>query len=368
MRHIDDGTLRRLVDEPLAISSHERAHYATCTHCQERYTGIARTAAEVAVVLSSRPAPTVNATAALATMRHELAKVQPRRSLSAYLGGTLAHYRRQVVGGTGAAATVAALVGALTLTPAGSFAQSFISIFQPKSVTAVQVTSADLRKLQGLSRLGTIHVPGGESSQSAGTAAAAGTLAGMHVVGPATLPAGVPNTVKYQVQPSTSASFTFSAAKARQEAVRSGKSLPAMPVAMDGSTLQVTLGAGVIAVYGQKNDLPALVVGQMKAPTVSSTGVSAQQMENYLLSLPEVSPQLAAQIRAIGKPSSVLALPIPIDLAHSQDVQIQGVKGVAVGDNTGLGSVAIWEKDGIIYGVGGALTQDQVLAVANGLR
>jgi hypothetical protein len=49
-------------------------------------------------------------------------------------------------------------------------------------------------------------------------------------------------------------------------------------------------------------------------------------------------------------------------------VQVQGVPGYAVGDNTGLGSGVIWEKGGIIYGVAGTLSQDAVLSVANSLR
>jgi hypothetical protein len=49
-------------------------------------------------------------------------------------------------------------------------------------------------------------------------------------------------------------------------------------------------------------------------------------------------------------------------------VTVQGVQGLAVGDSTGLGSVVIWEKDGIIYGVGGPLTEDQVLDIANSLH
>jgi hypothetical protein len=49
-------------------------------------------------------------------------------------------------------------------------------------------------------------------------------------------------------------------------------------------------------------------------------------------------------------------------------VQVQGTSGLAVGDNTGIGSGVIWEKDGVVYGVAGALPESQILAIANSLQ
>ena len=148
-----------------------------------------------------------------------------------------------------------------------------------------------------------------------------------------------------------------------------------MPPNIDGSALQVTIGTTVITQYGgavsggqgSGDAIPGLVIGQMRAPTVTSTGVSVKDLEDYVLSLPEVSPDLAKEIRAVGDPTATLPVPIPVDLANSHSVNVQGVKGVEVGDNTGLGSGVIWEKDGIIYAVGGPLTEDQSLPIANSL-
>jgi hypothetical protein len=41
MRHLDEGTLRRLYDEPLAVGATQRDHYATCALCQERAVAVA---------------------------------------------------------------------------------------------------------------------------------------------------------------------------------------------------------------------------------------------------------------------------------------------------------------------------------------
>jgi hypothetical protein len=56
-----------------------------------------------------------------------------------------------------------------------------------------------------------------------------------------------------------------------------------------------------------------------------------------------------------------------VDRFHGHSVRIGGVDGVAVGDNTGVGSVVIWQQRGIIYAVGGMLTENQVLAIAGAL-
>jgi hypothetical protein len=113
---------------------------------------------------------------------------------------------------------------------------------------------------------------------------------------------------------------------------------------------------------------PQLVVGASTAPVVTSSGVTTQQLEDYLLSLPGVSPKLAAAIRAINDPSTTLPIPIPIEYASSRTVKVQGVDGVAVGDNTGLGAGVIWIKGGTVYGVAGTLKQDVILDIADGLN
>jgi hypothetical protein len=111
-----------------------------------------------------------------------------------------------------------------------------------------------------------------------------------------------------------------------------------------------------------------LVIGQSTAPVVTSSGVSATDLETYLLAQPGISPDLANAIRAIGDPTSTLPIPIPISKATSHTVQVQGVSGVSVADSTGLGGGIIWVKNGIVYGVAGTFSENDLLAVANSLH
>jgi hypothetical protein len=180
--------------------------------------------------------------------------------------------------------------------------------------------------------------------------------------------------------PKTTATFTFSAEKTRQAAAAQQRTPPPMPANIDGSKLFITGGPAVVAIYDDGtrpttsssaspfSGMPKLIVAQGRPPVVQSDGVTVEQLQSYLLAQPGISPQLAAQIRAIKDPSSTLPVPIPVDMATSKKVTVQGVEGIFVGDSTGLGSAVIWQKDGIVYGVAGTLTEQQVLAVANSLH
>jgi hypothetical protein len=210
------------------------------------------------------------------------------------------------------------------------------------------------------------------------SAAEAEKVSGLHVPVVANLPAGVSSTITYAATPKAVAVFTFDAKKAAAAAAATGKSLPRLPAGMDGAKLTVTVGPAVVEVFGnlksnsttssQEINLPQLIIGESAAPLVTSTQVSAKQLENYILSLPGLSPQLAAAIRSIGDPSTTLPIPVPIEYATSSKVSVQGVQGVALGDNTGLGSAVIWIKNGDVFAVAGPLKQSVVLTVANQLK
>ena len=64
MRHLNDGALRRLYDEPLALEEETRAHYNDCSDCQARFGAVADDARQTAALLAV-PGATVDADAAL---------------------------------------------------------------------------------------------------------------------------------------------------------------------------------------------------------------------------------------------------------------------------------------------------------------
>jgi len=358
-----------MYDEPLALSGAARRHYTGCVDCQARFQTVTEDARQAAVLLVA-PAAEFDAARALGRLRPAPVPVTVRARLAPRWG----RLWRPLV----AVAAAAALVGLLFVTGVGDAA---IKIFEPTQVQPVPIPGGAIESTGSLPNLDAYGTTKWTSQPSLHMAAAAATAAadsGLPLLSP-TLPASVSGLpVTYGVMNQATGSFTFSAAKAEAAAAKQGKTLPPMPAGMDGSTLYVTIGPAVAQIYGNlgtgkegqpnPNALPKLVVGEMRVPVVTSTGVTVQQLKDYLLAQPGVSPQLAAAIRSIGDPTTTLPIPYPADLATAHPVTLRGgVQGVAIGDNTGLGYAVIWIKNGLVFGVAGSLSEGEVLGIANSL-
>ena len=258
----------------------------------------------------------------------------------------------------------------------------------PKSVVAVPLTQGDLNYLgqacaglnlqECLGAYGTFEWTAPPQPKEVTSRSQASAQAGFAVQAPTSLPSSVTGDPRYGVINKSAATFTFNADSTKQAAARQNRTAPPMPANIDGSKLFITGGPAVVQIWGAPTgtptasgsypDVPTLVVGQAKAPTVSSDGITVDELRSYLLSQPGISPQLAAAIRAIGDPSSTLPVPVPAELAISHPVTVQGVQGLYVGDNTGIASAVIWQKDGMMFEVIGSFTESQALSIANSMR
>lgn len=351
-----------MYDDSNTLTSSDRQHYAACEACQDRYAALADDARAAAGLLA---APDVHVDVASAYKSVAAAPGARPRLIRLPI---LPPAARPVFAGLAAAVALTVLVA--------TAAVNVFPIFQPKTVEPVPISVADMQALSALSDYGTLTWSQQPQPQIVLTAAEAEKISGLHVPVVGTLPAGVSTTVTYAAMPQAVAVFTFSKDKAAAAAATTGKTLPALPAGMDGAKLTVTAGPAVLEVFGDikksasdasELNLPQLVVAASTAPVVTSTQVTAKQLEDYLLSVPGLSPQLASTIRSLGDPSTTLLIPVPVQYATSTKVTVQGVQGVALGDNTGIGSAVIWIKNGTVYGVVGALKQSDVLSIANHL-
>jgi hypothetical protein len=264
-----------------------------------------------------------------------------------------------------AAATIVVVATTLTMT---GVADSILQIFETKQFAAVAVTPTDLQALGQLSQFGRLTWSAQPNPHPVASLAAATAETGLPAIS-VTVPASVTAGAQYGVVPQTTATFVFDASLARASAAAIGRTAPPMPAKLDGSTLVLSGGPAIVVTYGTEgHGGGALVVGVGKAPTASSDGASVSEIQAYLLSQPSVSPALAAQIRAIGDPGSTLPVPIPVGQAAAKNVSVHGTTGLFIGDSTGLGSGVLWQQRGLVYIVGGTLTEAETLAVANSLR
>lgn len=268
-----------------------------------------------------------------------------------------------------AMATAAAFACVLVFTPLGGYASAFLTIFQPHEFQPVTVSTADMRRLhlfQNANQIGTQRVIVKPRRTYFHTIAEAQEHVAFALRRPTVLPAGFGTAQSYFVFSPGELALTFHAAKAQAFARRSHKTLPPMPPSLDGTTVNLRSGEVFNARYEIGKNRKFFEVIEMQAPRVTSSGASLQTLKNYVLAMPNISPELASQIQSLGE--NTVPVPVNIDKQHAQRVSVDGVQGLAIGDNTGLGAGVLWQKDGIIYAVGGPLSMDDVLTVANGLR
>jgi hypothetical protein len=363
--HLSDGTLRRMVDEPDAHGGADARHLETCADCKARYSTVSQDARAISSLLA---APELKVDIASAFNRVRTAPAaRPRFGFR--LPMMRPGSRPVVLAFATAVAAIALLVTAI--------AQDS-NTFTPQTLTPVPVTMADMQSLSQLSAYGTITWTKQPSPQIVTSAEAATSASGLPVPKVASLPSGVSSTVTYAAMGQATAVFTFSKDKAAAAAAQAGKTLPALPAALDGAQLTVTIGPAVAEIYGNfskpasgsditQANLPQMIVGETTAPVATSSQLTVVQFENALLAQPGISAELKAAINAIGDPSTTLPIPIPVQFATSSTVTIQGVQGLALGDNTGVGAGAIWIKNGVVYGVVGTIKRDDAVNVANQL-
>jgi hypothetical protein len=357
MNHIDEGALRRMIDDPLAGSTAEREHLTACAACATKQKDIERDRQGVAAVFTL-PLPRSDLGAARSKIQASVAGSRPARRLPWSASRPRGF---PVVGWAAAGALALGLV--VGFTPAANV----FTIFQPSQFTTIPVTAAQLRTLPNLTRYGYVHTHHELQGMQYDSLSAVESASGAHVLVARWIPRGVSAQRTFQLVPAQTSSFTFSAAKARQVARRLHRVLQPMPGDIDGTTLSLVTHPAVMSFYGPIHGLPQLVIGQTAMPKITSSGASLAAVEHYILHLPGVSPRLAQEIESIGKPTTTLPIPIPVTWAFAQHVRVQGHPGLLVGDNTGIASVVIWQAGGVVHGVAGSLTQGQVMRVAESL-
>jgi hypothetical protein len=366
MRHPTEGILRRLVDEPAGVADTERQHVAGCATCLSALATVQQDAVAAGTALDLdvtadgtdvdagwhrlsgsvaaqwRPAAPARGprTARASRWRSAL------RSPAVAAVGVVA-----VLGGTGAAA-----------------AADWLPFFRTEQVAPLSITEADLLALPDLSAYGDLEVLTEPDVREVADAAAAAEATGLSVPVVDELPQGVTVDPVLQVGDPVTAVFTFSADKAEAAAAAAGETLPDAPDGMDGNRFRLEAGPGVVQVWSGSQGLPALVVARAGAPTASSSGVPFETARDYLLSLPGMPDDVAAQLRAFSADGTTLPLPLPADRVTTSEAEVDGVPATVVTTRDGTMAGVVWVDEGVVTAVLGSLSDTEVLEVAEELR
>jgi hypothetical protein len=354
MRHPTEGTLRRLVDEPAGVPDADRTHVAACPDCLRGLAAAREDAALTMTALSTSAPVDVDRAwqrfaAGTAPVTPTAAPARRRRRLlhspvAAAFGVVV------VLGGAGAAA-----------------AADWLQIFRTEEVAPVQVSAGDLVGLPDLSAYGELRMVSEPDVQTVADAAAAEQVTGLEVPDVAALPDGVTGEPEYVAGGQAVAEFTFSADRAAQAAAEAGETLPPPPPGLDGATFRLVAGPGVAAVWKSGSGAPGLVVARATAPAAFSSGVDFDTAREYLLSLPGLPDELAAQLRSFAA-DGTLPLPVPAEFATASETEVDGHPATVLATRDGTLTGVVWVEDGVITGVAGSLSEDEVLAVARDLR
>lgn len=367
MRHPAEGVLRRVVDEPAGVSDPDHRHVAACARCQRVLSGVRADADAAAGALGGhRTVPEARTDAAWHRLQTAAADGGSRAAAAGPSKRSRGWLRRPGAVALGVAVVVA---GAST-----AAASDWFRIFQAESVQPVSFTSTDLVDLPDPSAFGEVSTSSTEQEvqvRAVDSAAAAEAATGIAVPRVAELPRGVTGEPTYQVGDRGSSSFTFSAARAAASAAAAGEDLPPVPAGLDGTTVRLTAGPGVLATWSSSTGLPALAVARGVAPTADSTGAPFSEVRDYLLSLPGLPADVAAQLATFtgdGSTGSTLPLPVPSDRATTGTADVDGVPATTITARDGSTAAVVWTQDGELTAVAGTLGTDELLAVARGLR
>jgi hypothetical protein len=353
MRHPTDGTLRRLVDEPEGVADTDREHVAQCPVCLAELAGAREDADVIGAALSVELDTDVDeAWHRLLHSDPTPQRVPARRWRSAL--------RRPVI------ATVGVIV---VLSGAGvAAAANWLPIFRAEQVAPLRVTQADLVKLPDLSDFGDVEVTRELQLREVDDAAGVTARTGLAVPRVADLPRGVTGEPVYRVAEPVSAMFTFSAEKARRIAEAAGGTLPPPPPGLDGSQYRFDAGPGFAAVWSEARGLPAMIVARAVAPTVSSTGIQFETARDYLLSVPGLPADVASQLRAYSREATTLPVVVPTEEMNADGTDVGGAQATVFTSRDDTLAVVIWVDDGKVTAVAGSMSDDEVIAVARGLR
>lgn len=356
MRHPTEGVLRRLLDEPAGVADADRHHIADCAHCLDELA----TARDDAALVD----------AAIADLTGDLDVDAAWRRLSTAAKPTRATIRRRSrLRDIAKRPAVAGLAVALVLTGAGTAAANdWLKIFSTERIAPVSISAADLVALPDLSSYGELVVSSQPDVHPVADAAAAEAETGLDVPEVPDLPRGVSGNPEYQVGGEVVATFTFDVERAARAAADVGETLPPLPPGVDGASVRLVAGPGVAQVWLSDAGIPALVVGRATAPTAFSDGVPFEVLRDYLLSLPGLPDDVAAQLRTFTADGATLPLPVPSGEIRTSFAQVGDARATVLTSRDRALAAVVWVDGGEVTAVAGSLDADELLSVARGLR
>ena len=366
MRHPTEGALRRLLDDPAGVADADRRHVLDCPDCLDELASARADADLVGAALATGSSAGLDVAAAWrrlssAQSAHSAqSAVAPRHQTRPRADRARAALRRPLVA---AVAVGVVLAGAGT-----AAANDWLQVFRTERVAPVSIAPQDLVALPDLSAYGRLRMTSEPDVREVADAEEAAAATGLEVPEVTALPRGVGGRPVLQVGDQVSATFTFSEERAAAAATDAGQELPPPPPGLDGSSVRMDAGPGVVQTWSSDAGAPALVVARAVAPTAYSSGAPFDTVRDYLLSLPGLPDDVAAQLRSFSADGTTLPLPVPADEVTTSSAEVRGTPATVLQTRDRTLAAVVWVSDGTVTAVAGSLDADELLTVARNLR
>lgn len=370
MRHVVDGVIRRVLDEPEAVSDKALAHVGSCRRCRSHMREIEMDTAALARSLAPlQPLRDVAAAWERVATRVQAVAAAPQAPNRRFEPGTAGSLRARLAGrslGTAGIVVAGALLVAGTAAAAG-----WSTLFAPTHVAPLAVTTSDVSAISSILGIepnmvssgpgstrtfafGTVTMVGFKPSVVVANTAEAERLTGLTLRLPAHPPAGIGSPEKIVVEEPASLRVD----------VASG---PSIPADIAGTSILVSAGPAVVVEYGGDApglEIPTLAVVSMRRPTAVSMGASVAQLEDFLLAQPGFPAGLAQDIRLLGAGGTTLPVPTPPGMS-AQSADVGGSQAVVVSVPHGIVSGVVWEDSAkVVHAVAGLLGASEVVGLA----
>jgi len=362
---LDTATLRTGLDVPDAAIDEHLAHCDDCRAVARNLRDDAVSTGALLRPLAPEALPDAAATeAALHKVRSTAPAVADLDAVAPLPQRRAQRPARRWDAGLRVAAAVALVVvmaGAVVATPGGrTAAAAFLAAFRSERFAVVTVDPDELTDgLAALEQFGPVRGIRGAEPERVHDLDAAAEVAGFRpaTVNAESLPDGVATAPTLLASPAHEVSLTLRRRRA-----------PDMPADLDGTRLILGVPAAVVQAYEGQGDVPGLVVAEANQITAHTEGgASLDAVRDYLLNAPGLPPSTVAQLRAIDDWRTTLPIPVPLGDVSWEDTTVGSSPAVAFGDESGLVAAVLWQRDGRIHGVGGALPASQVRILAEEL-
>jgi hypothetical protein len=368
MRHPTEGAVRRLLDDPAGVSDADRRHVVDCPECLDELASARADADLVDAALATESDADLDVAAAWRRLSTAPTTSSASGATAAIPSGQASRPRAARSRAALRRPLVAALAVGVVLAGAGTAAANdWLQVFRTERVAPVSIAPGDLVALPDLSAYGELRMTAQPDVREVADAQEAAELTGLEVPEVTELPRGVSGRPLLQVGDEVSATFTFSRERAAEAAAEAGEALPPPPPGLNGSSVRMDAGPGVVQTWSSDAGAPALVVARAVAPTAFSSGAPFETVRDYLLSLPGLPDDVAAQLRTFTADGSTLPLPVPADEVTTSSAEVGGTPATVLQTRDRTLAAVVWVDDGTVTAVAGSLDDDELLDLARDL-